>query len=57
LRTRNRFGTPQRHGELLAMSDEDHARDMKLAWQVVDRYLVLLHRSVKRLSEGEFPLL
>lgn len=51
------YGTPQRHGEIAAMSDSERARSLHLAWKVVDRFCVLLHEGVEELSEREFPLL
>jgi hypothetical protein len=57
LKTLNDFGTPQRHGQTPPMTDADRARDMTLAWKVVDRFVVLLHRSCDQLPTEEFPFL
>lgn len=57
LKTLGEFGTPQRHGEAIAMTDAQRARDMTLAWRVVDRYVVLLHRDADEIPAEEFPML
>jgi hypothetical protein len=57
LKSLREFGTPQRHGEIAVMSDAERARDMSLAWKVVDRFVALLDRSLTTLPAVEFPLL
>jgi hypothetical protein len=57
LKTLNEFGDRQRHADMPPMSDAERARDMTLAWRVVDRFVLLLHREVDNLSVEEFPLL
>ena len=57
LKTLNEFGDRQRHGDIPFMSEEERIRDMRLTWQVVDRFAVLLHRAVPALPDDEFPLL
>jgi hypothetical protein len=57
LKILNEFGDRQRHGDMPPMSDAERERDMTLAWKVVDRFVVLLHRSVGNLPVDEFPVI
>jgi hypothetical protein len=57
LKILNEFGDRQRHADMPPMSDAERARDMTLAWKVVDRFVLLLHREVGNLPVDEFPML
>jgi hypothetical protein len=57
LKILNEFGDPQRHGDVILMTYDMRTRDMSLAWKVVDRFVVLLHRAEKGLPMDEFPVL
>jgi hypothetical protein len=57
LKILNEFGDRQRHGDMPSMSDAERARDMTLAWRVVDRFVLLLHREVGKLPVAEFPVI
>jgi hypothetical protein len=56
LKKLNDFGTPQRHGEMPFMTYEQRKRDMKLAWSVVDRFVVFLSSGQMQLSQVDFPV-
>jgi hypothetical protein len=49
------YAEAQRHGEYPYVSGADREDLMEIAWRVVDRFIVLLHRGLDAVPSEEFP--
>jgi hypothetical protein len=57
LRPLEAYAVPQRHGEVVGMSDAERGDAMTRAWNTVDRFVVLLSENLTALPPERFPKL